>query len=371
MGGNRIMSTISQLNNKTILRVEKRLTVSKMTYFIIPVISIVLALCVGGLFIALMGYNTLEMYTLMFQGAFGSAYGFSETIVKAIPLMLAGLGVAIAFKMLLWNIGAEGQIYMGAFTASWVALFWPNLPPFLVLPVMVVAGFLGGAIWGLIPAIPRALLGVDETITTLMLNYVAILWVDYLVYGPWKDPDGFNFPLSAMFPSHAMLPIIPGTRIHAGLIMALIAAIILFIIVKNTTWGYQISVIGESQKAARYAGINIKKNIFIVMFLSGGLAGLAGMAEVSGIIGRLQHTISVGYGYTAIIIAYLSKLNSIAIIIVSILFGGMLTGGYAIQVLGLPAQVVSMLQGAILFFVLGGEIFTRYQIRIEKKGGAI
>lgn len=362
------MAVVSQLNVKSSLRVEKRLIVHPATYFLIPIVSIFLALLLGGIFIALMGYNTLEMYALMFEGSFGSAYGFSETIVKAIPLMLAGLGVALAFKMLLWNIGAEGQIYMGAFAASWIALFWPNIPPALVLPCMVIAGFLGGALWGLLPAIPKAFLGVNETITTLMLNYVAILWVDYLVYGPWKDPEGFNFPLSAMFPDYAMLPAIPGTRIHTGLIMALIAAVVLFVAIKHTTWGYQISVVGESQKAARYAGINIKKNILLVMFLSGGMAGLAGMAEVAGIIGRLQHTISTGYGYTAIIIAYLSKLNPVAIIMVSILFGGLLTGGYAIQVLGLPAQVVTMLQGAILFFVLGGEIFTRYRIKIVKKG---
>lgn len=360
----------SQLSFRNTIRFEKKLTASTVSYIIIPVVSIILALLVGGVIIALMGYEPWTMYVLMFEGAFGSVYGISETIVKAIPLMLAGLGVAVAFRMRLWNIGAEGQIYMGAFVASWIALFWHRLPPALVLPTMVVGGFLGGAFWGLVPAIPKALLDVDETITTLMLNYVAILWVDYLVYGPWKDPDGFNFPLTAMFADHAMLPVIPGTRIHAGLVMALVAAAILFIIIKNTTWGYQITVIGESQKAAQYSGMNIKKNIFLAMFISGGLAGLAGMAEVAGIIGRLQHNISVNYGYTAIIIAYLSKLNSLAIILVSILFGGLLTGGYAIQVIGLPSQVVQMLQGIILFFVLGGEIFTRYKIKIEKKGGA-
>ncbi len=359
---------IISFNTKNILRVEKRLIISPVTYFVIPLVSIILALLLGGIFTALMGYDPLNMYVLMYKGSFGTAYGLSETIVKAIPLMLAGLGVALAFKMLLWNIGAEGQLYMGAFAASWVALYWHNLPPALVLPAMILAGFLGGALWGLIPAIPKALLGVNETITTLMLNYVAILWVDYLVYGPWKDPNGYNFPLTAMFPDYAMLPAIPGTRIHLGLLLAIIAAMLLFVILKYTTWGYQIGVIGESQKAARYAGINITKNIFLVMFLSGGLAGLAGMSEVSGIIGRLQHTISIGYGYTAIIIAYLGKLNPIAIVIVSILFGGLITGGYAIEVLGLPAQVVTMLQGAILFFVLGGEIFLRYRIKINWKG---
>lgn len=364
------MPNFGQFSPSNFIKFEKRMTAPLSLQIAITAASIFLALIFGGLFLLARGFNPLEVYKLMFEGSFGSFYGFSETVVKAIPLMLAGLGVAVAFKTLLWNIGAEGQIYMGAFAASGVALFGHGIPEPLVLPCMVLAGFIGGALWGLVPAIPKAYLGVNETIVTLMLNYVAILWVDYLVYGPWKDPHGYNFPLTAMFPDYALLPAIPGTRIHLGLLFGLMAAVVLHIVFRYTTWGYQITVIGESRKAAEYAGMNIKRNILLAMFISGGLAGLAGMAEVSGIIGRLQHTVSTGYGYTAIIIAYLAKMNPLVIILVSLLFGGLSTGGYAIQVLGLPSQIVMMLQGAILFFLLGGEIFTRYRIVLTRKGGA-
>lgn len=360
------MSSI-QPGFKRTIRLEKRMTVSPWATVLVPTVSIILALLFGGLFLVFTGHNPLEVYRLMFSGAFGSAYGLSETVVKATPLILTGLAVAIAFRMLLWNIGAEGQLYMGAFAASWVALTFPDLPAFIMLPAMFVAGFLGGALWGLLPAIPRALMGVNETITTLMLNYVAILWVDYLVYGPWKDPNGFNFPLTAPFTEAATLPTFGGTRVHMGLIFALVAVIVLYVILKYTAWGYEIRVIGESQVAARYAGMNIMRNILLVMFLSGGLAGIAGMAEVAGITQRLQHGISPGYGYTAIIIAWLSKLNPWAIILVSFLLGGLLVGGYTIQTAGIPAATASMLQGAILFFVLGGEIFTRYRMTFSRR----
>ncbi|OIQ54650.1 ABC transporter permease [Neomoorella thermoacetica] len=351
------------------LTLEKRLEPSRFMAVVVPVISVILALAVGAIFLAATGFQPMKVYQSMLNGAVGSKYGISETIVKAIPLMLAGLGVSVAFRMLLWNIGAEGQFYMGAFGASWVALTFPHLPAYIMLPAMFLAGGLMGALWGLLPALPRAKWGVNEVITTLMLNYVAILWVDYLVYGPWKDPKGFNFPLTATFSDAAALPTIAGTRVHVGLIFALVAAVLLAIILWHTRWGYEIRVIGESARAARYAGMNIERNIILVMLLSGALAGLAGMSEVAGITHRLQHGISPGYGYTAIIIAWLAKLHPATIILVSILFGGLIVGGYSVQTAGVPAATVSMLQGAILFFVLGGEILTRYRLHFGRKEG--
>ncbi|MBC7324519.1 MAG: ABC transporter permease, partial [Moorella sp. (in: Bacteria)] len=297
---------------------------------------------VGAIFLVATGYNPLKVYHDMLNGVVGSKYGLSETVVKAIPLMLAGLGVSVAFRMLLWNIGAEGQFYMGAFGASFVALYFPHLPPYVMLPAMFFAGIIMGGLWALLPALPRAKWGVNEVITTLMLNYVAVLWVDYLVYGPWKDPKGFNFPLTAPFSKAATLPALAGTRVHLGLIFALLAAVLLAVILWRTRWGYEIRVIGESPRAARYAGIKIERNIILVMMLSGALAGLAGMSEVAGITHRLQHGISPGYGYTAIIIAWLAKLHPAAIILVSILFGGLIVGGYSVQTSGVPSATVSM-----------------------------
>lgn len=351
------------------ISLEKRLLPSPAASLLVPLISITLALLTGGIFLGLAGKNPLQVYSVMFVNSFGSTYGLTETVVKAIPLLLAGLGLAVAFRMQLWNIGGEGQIYMGAFGATWVALNFPNQPVWIVLPAMVLAGCIAGAFWALIPAIPRAYLGVNEIITTLMLNYVAILWVDYLVYGPWKDPNGYNFPITAPFSESAVLPTLGDTRIHAGLLIGIVLAIIFYIIIFRTKFGYEIRVIGESPEAARYGGMNITKKIILVMMISGAVCGLAGMAEVAGVTHRLQHGFSPGYGYTAIIVAWLSKLNPIGIIIVALLFGGLQVGGYAIQMSGVSATVVSMLQGILLFFVLGGEILTRYKISINTRNG--
>jgi len=347
------------------ITLEKRLTPSTLMLVAVPLVSVLLALLVGSVFFFINGTNPFEVYTMLVKSAFATSYGLTETVVKAIPLMLAGLGVSLAFRMQLWNIGAEGQLYMGAVAATWAALTFPDLPAFVLLPMMLVLGFLAGAFWALLPAIPRAYLKVNETITTLLMNYVAILWADYLVYGPWKDPEGFNFPLTPKFSSSALLPTLGQTRIHLGLIFAIIAAITVYILIRHTKWGYEVRVIGESPAAARYSGMNIKKNICLVMLISGGLAGIAGMSEVSGIAGRLQHGLSPGYGYTAIIVAWLARLHPFTLALVSFLLGGLLVGGYAIQLIGLPAATVNMLQGLILFFVLGGQIFTNYNIKIS------
>jgi len=346
---------------------EKKLSPSPVTNLLAPFISIILALLTGAVFLAFTGKDPLHVYSVMFTGAFGSTYGLTETMVKAIPLMLAGLGLAVAFRMQLWNIGGEGQIYMGAFAATWVALNFPDQPAWVVLPAMMVAGCIAGGLWAIIPAIPRAYLGVNEIITTLMLNYVAILWVDYLVHGPWKDPNGYNFPITATFSQSATLPALGDTRIHAGLLVGIVLAIILYLLIFRTKFGYEIRVLGESPGAARYAGINITRKVLMVMMISGAVCGLAGMVELSGVTHRLQPGFSPGYGYTAIIVAWLTKLNPLGIIIVAVLFGGLQVGGYAIQMNGVPATMVSMLQGGLLFFVLGSEVLTRYRISINSR----
>lgn len=350
-------------------KLEKRLTPSPVMVFIIPLISVLLALLLGAIFLALTGEKPMAVYKIMFMDSLGSKYGLTETMVKAIPLMLTSLAVSLAFKMKLWNIGAEGQLYMGAMGATWLPLTFPSLPIYFMLPGMMVLGMIAGGLWAFLTAIPRAVWKVNEIITTLMLNYVAIFWVNYLVYGPWRDPQGSNFPITETFVEAARLPGLFDTRIHAGLFFAIGIAIILAIVFNYSRWGYSINVIGSSERAARYAGMSIKRNILLVMFLSGAIAGLAGMAEVSGIIGKLQQGISPGYGYTAIIIAWLSKLNPVAILIVSVLFGALQVGGYAVQVEGVPAAVATMLQGSILFFVLGGEILTNYRVKLFGQKG--
>lgn len=328
--------------------------------------AVLLALLASAAFLAMAGKSPVAVLSAMLGGAFGSKYGLSETLVRSVPLILAGLGIALAARMQLWNVGAEGQIYMGAFAAAGVALTWGDLPSAVVLPLMAVAGMVAGGLWAFLPGLARAYLGTNETITTLLLNYVAINWVSYLVYGPWKDPKGFNFPLTAMFQKNAWLPTLWG-RVHIGLLVALLAAALLWVVVSRTRWGYEIKVVGESPKAARYAHISIAKNILAVMFTAGALAGLAGMLEVSGLIHRLQRDVSPGYGYTAIIVAYLAKRNPLAIVPVAFLFGGLQAGGYSVQTMGVPLATAYMIQGMILFAVLAAEMLTRNQIRFSRR----
>ncbi|MGE5380950.1 MAG: ABC transporter permease [Methylocystaceae bacterium] len=341
---------------------------SKNSTWLTPLLAVIMAFALGAVFLLAYGYDPISVYTSMLQGAFGSFYGFSETLVKAIPIAICSLAVAIAFRMQLWNIGAEGQLYMGAFAASWVALNMHDLPAAIIIILMFLVAAAAGGVWGAIPGSLKAYLGANETITTLMLNYVAILWVDFLVYGPWKDPKGYNFPLTPVFPKDAWLPILFGNRVHIGLILVLVLAMVLYLLIEKTAWGYRIRVIGHSQLAARYGGMNVKRTIIMAMFISGAIAGVAGMVEASGITHRLQHTMSPGYGYTAIIIAWLSGLNALAILPVSFLFGALLVGGYSVQSSGIPFAIVSMLQGALLFFLVGGEVFSRYRIRLIKRG---
>lgn len=334
----------------------------------VPVLSVFLALAFGWIFLWLYGIDPAQTYLRMWDGAFGNSYALSETLVKAIPLMLVGLGVSLAFRMKLWNIGGEGQIYMGAFAASGIALSMADLSAWLLLPLMLLTGFIAGGIWALIPAALRAYWQVNETITTLMLNYVAIFWVDSLIFGPWKDPQSLGFPLSPRFSANAYLPTIGDTRVHMGLLIAIIIALVFYFLLQYTRWGYEVKVAGESSEAARYAGINVKKNILLVMLISGGIAGIAGMIEVAGITHRLQQGISPGYGYTAIIVAWLGRLNPYAIIMVAFLFGALLVGGFGLQIYGISFSIVLMLQGAVLFFLLAGEIFMKYRLQPLGKG---
>ena len=352
------------------VRLEKRLNPSKSASYLNPVFSVMLALLFCAVFLTLTGRDAAEVYSAMLEGAFGSVYGLSETAVKAIPLALCALGISLAFRMQLWNIGAEGQFYMGAFASSWLPLTFPEIPAMIMLPAMLLLGMAAGAFWGLIPGYLRAKWRVNEIITSLMLNYIGILWVSHLVYGVWKDPQGMNFPLSAQFPDAAMLPTLADTRIHAGALLVQVFAVLFTVLFNRSRWGYEIKVIGASEPAARYAGMDINRNICLVMLVSGALCGLAGMTEVSGIVGRLQPGLSPGYGYTAIIVAWLAKLHPFAIVVVSILFGALQVGGYFVQTMGVPATVAAMLQGAILFFVVGGEVFTTYRIRITSRKGA-
>ncbi|MGC9358198.1 MAG: ABC transporter permease [Anaerolineae bacterium] len=350
---------------------EKRQSISRWAIVLVPIISFFISLILGSLLLATFGANPLETYAAMFRGAF--LRNFPETLVKAIPLMLTGLGVSIAFRMQFWNIGAEGQLTLGGVAAAWVALFMADaIPPAMLLPTAIALGIAAGAVWAGVPAMLKAYIGVDETLTTLMLNYVAILFSEYLYNGPWRDPEGYGFPGTAQFSEAAWLPRLGNTRAHLGLVFALVLAGVLWFVVNRTRWGFELRIIGQNQTAARYLGINIPRNIVLALLLSGALSGLAGACEVTGISRRLQHGLSIGYGYTAIIVAWMAQLNPLAVIFVALLMAALLVGGDQVQILmRLPAAVGVVLQGMILFPMLAGSLFTEYKLRLMKPDASL
>lgn len=351
------------------LRMSARTDCSRNEAILIRTSAIVLALTAVAFFIMLLGHNPFSVYISMIEGAFGSGYRITETIRKAIPLIIASLGISLAFRLKFWNIGAEGQIMMGAFGATFCALNFQSLPSYILLPVMGLSSVICGGIWGAIPAYFRAKFRTNETIFTLMMNYIALKWLTYLQYGPWKDPGALGFPKIPGFTDNAILPAFFG--LHIGWIIAVVLIIILHIFVNHTKRGYEINVVGESENTGRYAGMNVKFIIIYTIFLSGGLCGLAGMIEASGVNKTLSVEITRGVGYTAIITSWLSSLRAPVIAVVCILFAAMIQGGTFIQMaFQIPQSAAQILQGMILFFVLGSEFFIRYRISIIKENKA-
>lgn len=350
------------------IRVVKRDKASKLLQIVTPFIAILLSFAFVGIFLILNGLNPILVFKDMFVESLGSFYGFSETLVKTTPLILCGLGVALAFRMELWNIGAEGQLYMGAFGASLIALFFNINNHFLMILLMFLSAVVFSGLWGLIAGFLKAKWNVNEIIVTLLMNYIAILWVDYLVYGPWKDPGGFNFPLTKQFSDVARLSYYFNTRLHTGFFIAIVLVFLFYILIEKTVWGYEIRVIGNNPNAAKYAGINYEKNVILVMFISGALAGIAGFSEVAGVTYRLQHSISPGYGYTAIIVAWLAKRSALGVLLVSFVMGVLFVGNDALQIsYQLPIAFVNAFQGLILFFVISSEFFVNYKIKFGVK----
>jgi ABC-type uncharacterized transport system permease subunit len=355
------------------LRVERRLEVPRWLPVATSVGALAVAFVIGGVVIQAAGGEPIASYKHIVEAAFGNAGVFNDTLVKAAPLILVGLACAVAFRMRLWNIGAEGQFLLGAWGASAVVLA-PLLPVttprIIMLTAMAVAGFIGGALWGFVPGYLKAKLNVSEIITTLMMNYIAASWILYWVFGAWSEA---GFQMSPQFPKNAWLPRLAdyasqipafrGMTLHAGILFGLLAAVVVWFLINRSRWGYEIRLIGDNPRAAYYAGVNIVRNTVLVMMLSGGLAGLAGMAEVTGVVHRLQGAISPGYGFTGIIIAWLAKLNPFGVILVSVLFGGLIQAGREIQ----PSGVPRMLQGIILFCVIASDVLLRYRVRVVRR----
>lgn len=357
------------------VKVSDREQISTLGSSMTMVLALIVGLFAIGIIFLCCGVNPLFAFKKIFMGSFGSVYGFKETITKAIPLVLIGTGLAFAFKAKFWNIGAESQLLMGAIFGTWVGLNWgASMPPLLIVPLMFFAGFIGGALWGSIPAVLKLRFSINEVISTLMLNYICAEFLTLLITGPWKSKKKFGFPYTDDLPDSAILYSLPGSRIHlATLVLAVLAAIVLAIVIYRTRFGYEVRVIGENADAAKYAGIDFNRTTLFIMIVSGGMAGLAGVGEVAGIHHYLSYpdSISSGYGFTAIIVAWLAKLNPIYVIFSGLFFSGVLVGGDAIQIsLGLPAATVDVFNGTMLIFLIMGDFFTKNKVRIELSEGA-
>ncbi len=347
------------------INIEKRQVVPLGSKILNSIVFVLLGLAFSSILIIAVGFNPIAVYSKMISYSFLNLRGISGSIKAALPLMFCGLSVSVAFRMNLNNIGAEGQYAMGAILGGGFALFAQAMPAPWGLVVMFLLCAAGGALWALIAAALKAYWNVNETIITLMLNYIALLFMDFLCYGPWMAPKQTS-AISEVIPAGMFLPNMGNPGINSGIIVAIIIAVLLSAFYKYTVQGYQIGVIRNSVRSAEYAGINVKKNILLVLALSGAIAGLAGFVQIAGIVHRVQAQLPGGNGYTGIVVAYLSQFNPIAVIIVSILLGGLKNSSAAVQIMGVPSQIATMLQGSIMIFVIAGEFLNRYRISINK-----
>lgn len=355
------------------MRLERRSAVRPYHYIMVPAVSVLFALAVGAVFLTLNGHAPAVVYAEMLRASFTTRFGIADTLVSATPLIFTGLAAAVTFRFHLYNIGGEGQLYVGAIFASGAALAMGEaVPAPLAVVAVLAAGAIGGTLWMTVPAVARAWLGTSEIITTLLLNYVALFWMQYLIFGSasfWRDPAATNFPQGQRIPDPSRFPSLGLTRIHLGLLIGLLTVVAVWILLTRTRLGYQFRVFGGSPAAARYAGIPVRRTVLVLLLLSGGLAGLAGAAEIGGRALQLDPSgLAVGFGYTGIIVAALARYNPFALVLVAVLLGGVQNAGTALQSLPgarVPAAISMMLQGAILLFVLGGELHLRYRVRFR------
>ncbi len=349
------------------IELEKRPQASKLFGLVSPLLALVLTLIAGAIMFALLGKNPIEALDAFFVEPLMEVWSLHELAIKAGPLILIAVGLSVCYRSNNWNIGAEGQFTMGAIAGSFLPIVLYDWHSPLVLPLMLVMGAIGGALFAAIPALLKAHFNTNEILTSLMLVYIAQLFLDWLVRGAWRDPQGMNFPVSRDFAPEAVLPAIweESGRAHWAFVFALIAAVLVWFMMKYTLRGFEIVVLGQAERAGRFAGFSSRKMIWFSFLFSGALAGLAGISEVSGSIGHLQPAISPGYGFTAIIVAFLGRLNPLGIIASGLVLALTYLGGEAAQLsLGVSDKVTRMFQGLLLFFVLSCDMLIYYKIRI-------
>ncbi|MGA2941097.1 MAG: ABC transporter permease [Xanthobacteraceae bacterium] len=349
------------------LVLEKRAERSTVIAVASPLIAVALTLVTVGILFAIMGKNPITALYVYFIEPLTDPFSLAEIAVKATPLVMIAVGLSLCYIANIWNIGAEGQFLVGAIAGSWLAVRTNGTDAGAwVLPVMLILGALGGALYAMIPALCKIRFGASEILTSLMLVYVAYYGMDYLVRGPWRDPHGLNFPTTAPFDPAATVPaLIDGSRLHAGTLVALVVVMIVAVMLGRTIMGFEIKLIGAAPRAARFSGFNSDQLVLLTFAVSGALAGLAGIIEVAGPIGYLQPDISPGYGFTAIIVAFLGRLNPVGILIAGLFLALTFIGGENAEIaMKVPQDLTKVFQGILLFYVLACDSMIVYRIRL-------
>ena len=357
------------------LKLEPRQEPSRLMSYASPLLAVVLTLVSGYLLFSLLGKDPAQAFAVFFIKPVSTLYGGGELCLKATPLMLCALGLALGFRANVWNIGAEGQLTLGAIVGGGVALWLHDVQSaWVLLPLMMIAGVLGGMAWAAIPAFLRNRFHTNEILVSLMLVYVAKLLLSWLVHGPWRDPQGYNFPQSPMFQDAALLPLlVEGVRTNIAFIIALLLAAVSWVFAEKTFAGFRFKVAGLAPGAASYAGFSEKRNVWLALMIGGGAAGLAGLAEVAGPIGQLQPSISPGYGFAAIIVAFVGRLHPFGVVLASLLMSLLYIGGETAQIqMALPSAVTGVFQGMLLFYLLAADLFIHFRLRwkIQPHGAA-
>lgn len=354
-------------------KLEARPEPSRAMRYFSPLVAAALTIGVGFIVFSALGRDPLAAFHAFFVQPVASLNGVAELLLKASPLMLIAIGLAIGFRANVWNIGAEGQLILGAIAGGGLALYFEGAGTRWVLAAMLIAGALGGMAWAAIPAFLRNRFNASEILVSLMLTYVASLVLSYLVHGPWRDPQGYNFPQSKMFDDTALFPIlIETTRLNASFLIALAAAALGWVFINRSFVGYQMRVSGLADAAARYAGFSARGTVWIGLLAGGALAGIAGVGEVAGPIGQLAPSISPGYGFAAIIVAFVGRLNALGIVLASLLMSLLYLGGESAQMqLNLPSAITGLFQGMLLFFLLGSDVFINYRLRLVRPARAM
>ncbi|MCU4182284.1 ABC transporter permease [Bosea sp. BH3] len=346
---------------------RRRREPSTLMLWLSPLIAIALTMLLGMIVFTAMGYDGCHAVESIFLTPFLEPQRWADIGVKAAPLVMIALGLAIGFRANVWNIGAEGQYIMGAIAGTGVALLTYEMTGWWILPAMVLAGILGGMAWAAIPAFLRVKLQVSEILTSLMLTYVAVQFLYYLVRGPWKDPDGFNFPQTRMFTADQTLPImLEGSLVHLGIPAALLLAVVAWLTMEKTIAGYAVKVVGLAPAAARHGGFSAGRTTWATLLLSGALAGLAGLFEAAGPFGQLTPQFPVGYGFTAIIVAFLGRLHPLGIVFGGIVLAGTYVGGEIAQsTVRLPQAATGLFQALLLFMLLATDVLVRWRIAFK------